>query len=163
MIKSGMLSRLKAILDKVLGTVVAALLGLLVLTVVWQVVSRYVLQDPSSATDELSRYLLIWVALLGAAYATGQHIHLAIDIFKDKINTRFANIFTNTIIIAFAVAALVVGGSRLVQLTLTLGQKSAALQLPLGYIYLVLPLSGILIALYGLIHIFQPRIDPTWK
>ena len=47
---------------------------------------------------------------------------------------------------------LVVGGSGLVWLTLDLGQTSAALQIPLGYVYLVLPLSGLLMMYYSALH-----------
>ncbi len=46
------------------------------------------------------------------------------------------------------------GGLRLVLLTLELEQVSAALGLPMGLVYLVLPLSGVLIAVYALINIF---------
>jgi TRAP-type C4-dicarboxylate transport system permease small subunit len=44
---------------------------------------------------------------------------------------------------------MVFGGARLMTITLYLGQTAAALQMPLGYIYLVLPLSGLLIAFYS--------------
>ena len=74
-------------MDRTLALIVSVLLTMLLFTVVWQVFSRYVLKDPSSYTDELARYLLIWVALLGAAYATGQKLHLAIDLLQNKIRS----------------------------------------------------------------------------
>ena len=52
-------------------------------------------------------------------------------------------------IATFAVLVLVIGGTRLVELTLVLGQTSAALQVPRGYVYLALPLSGIVILVYA--------------
>jgi TRAP-type C4-dicarboxylate transport system permease small subunit len=58
--------------DTFLGTLVTIFMGVLVLNVLWQVISRFIVGHPSSFTDELAGFLLIWVGLLGAAYATGQ-------------------------------------------------------------------------------------------
>jgi TRAP-type C4-dicarboxylate transport system permease small subunit len=55
---------------------------MMVLNVAWQVLTRFVLQNPSSYTEELARYLLIWLGLLGAGYCVGQRSHLAIDIYR---------------------------------------------------------------------------------
>lgn len=62
---------MRKIIDRSLEYVLMALLSVLVIDVLWQVASRYVLTAPSSMTDELAGYLLIWVGLLGAAYVSG--------------------------------------------------------------------------------------------
>jgi TRAP-type C4-dicarboxylate transport system permease small subunit len=67
------MQRLKTIIDRVLGGFLALAMALAVAAVLWQVFSRYVLADPSSFTDELVRYLMVWIGLLGAAYAAGGH------------------------------------------------------------------------------------------
>jgi TRAP-type C4-dicarboxylate transport system permease small subunit len=126
-------------------------MGVMVLNVLWQVASRYLLDSPSSFTDELAGFLMIWVGLLGAAYATGKGLHLAIDIVYDMagiLTKRRLLYLINLLIILFALSVLVIGGSRLVYLTLYLKQLSATLEVPLGYVYLVLPLSGLLIIYY---------------
>ncbi len=73
----------------------------------------------------------------------------------------FSGLFIDLCVFVFALFAMVVGGIRLVSLTLSLEQVSAALQLKLGYVYLVLPLSGILIMFYAGIqmseHVRQMR------
>ena len=51
-------------INKIVRLVLIILLSLLVIDVVWQVFTRYILQAPSTFTDELARYLLIWVSLL---------------------------------------------------------------------------------------------------
>ena len=160
--------RLKAAVDRALGGVLAGLMGLLTLDVLWQVFTRFVLRDPSSFTDELARYLLIWVALLGGAYTAGQRMHLAIDLLPASLHGRRRHalgLLIEGVVLAFAVGVMVVGGARLVGLTLLLGQTSAALRVPLGYVYAVLPLSGALIAFYSLVflgeHLRGLRGDPT--
>lgn len=140
------------VVDRALGWVLVALMGIAVINVLWQVFTRFVLADPSSFTDELARYLLIWIGLLGASYATGMQMHLAIDLLPAKLTGRprfYVGVLIEACIFLFAVAVLVVGGIHLVSLTLMLGQTSAALHVPLGYVYLILPLSGLLMMYYA--------------
>ena len=73
---------MRKIIDKGLELSLIFLMAFLVVDVLWQVLSRYILVSPSSVTDELAGYLLIWVGLLGAAYVSGKNEHLAIDYFN---------------------------------------------------------------------------------
>ena len=139
--------------DKILSMVLVALMSIMVLNVLWQVASRYVLSAPSLFTDELANFLLIWVGLLGAAYAAGQKAHLSIDILPSQLTgekKKKLNLIIGILTILFALTVMVIGGSRLVYLTWSLEQLSATLRVPLGYIYLVIPISGILIIYYAI-------------
>jgi len=140
------------IIDKTLGWVMVVLMAVLVIDVVWQVTTRYVLGSASSYTEEIARYLLIWIGLLGSAFAYRKNLHLAFDYFSEKVTGRrkkWLGYFIHTLIALFSLMVLVVGGSYLVLLTWELNQVSAALQIKLAYIYSVLPLSGLLIILYA--------------
>lgn len=139
--------------DTLLGTLVTVFMGVLVLNVLWQVISRFIIGHPSSFTDELAGYLLIWVGLLGAAYATGQKQHLAIDLISRKLSeekNKRLQTFINILITAFALIVLVIGGSNLVYITFHLNQISSALQIPVGFVYLVIPVSGLFIMYYAI-------------
>ena len=151
---------MKKSLDKILGSTLVFLMAFIVLAVLWQVFSRYVLQNSSSVTEEIARYLMIWIGILGAAYASGQQEHLAINILPPKLNERNRirlRIGINILIILFAVSALIIGGGNLVYISYLLGQTSAALNLPLSVVYAVLPISGILIIVYKLNEVFKPK------
>lgn len=151
-----MMNKLRPKIDRTLEIVLILLTSVLVLDVLWQVFSRYVLSSPSSFTDELAGYLLIWVSLLGAAYVAGKKEHLAIDILLQRspqARQRILRIVIELVILGFALSVLVVGGSWLVYTRFYLGVKSAALQLPLGYVYIVLPLSGLIISYYSSLHL----------
>lgn len=127
-------------------------MAILVLDVLWQVASRYLFNSPSSFTDELAGFLLIWVGLLGAAYGTGIKIHLAIDLLPSKLSfdrRKYLEVIINCLIAVFSLLVFVIGGSWLVYTRFYLGQVSAALEIPLGYVYLVLPVSGLLIIFYA--------------
>jgi len=135
------------------GYSVGFILFVMLLSVCWQVFTRYVLNDPSSITDELSRYLLIWLGMLGGAYVAGRHEHLAIDILPERLSPDRREILEyiiTALIIAFVGGAMVIGGSRLVYVTHSLGQTSAAMQIPLSWVYSIIPISGILIVLFKL-------------
>nr|WP_136252039.1 TRAP transporter small permease [Ningiella ruwaisensis] len=150
------MNKLAGLIQKGLEAVLVILLAALVMLVLWQVASRFLLSSPSSFTDELSRYLMIWVALLGAAWVTAIKAHLAIDLLSERLKPAYAirlQVLLQLLILGFALGVLVYGGSNLVHLTLRLEQVSAALELPLGYVYLVLPASGLLISFFSIHHI----------
>lgn len=149
---------LRARIDKALEYLLVLLMGSLVLDVVWQVASRYILKNPSSFTDELATFLLIWVGLAGAAYVKGKNQHLAIDILHSKLNPLQLNhmmILINILVAAFCLSVMVVGGSWLVYTRFVLGQVSASLQIPVGYVYAIVPLSGLLMVYYSTDDIIQ--------
>jgi len=152
------MNKIKLKIDKVIEIVLMGLLSLMVFNVSWQVFSRFILGDPSSWTEELTRYSLIWLGMLGAGYVTGKKMHLAIDYFANKTKEpirSYIELFIHTTVLLFALAVMVVGGSNLVGLTLYLEQISASLQIQLGYVYLALPISGLLIMFYSVENIFE--------
>ena len=141
----------RILVDRVLGAVLVTIMAVMVVNVIWQVFTRFVLGAPSSYTEELARFLLIWVSLLGGAYAAGQRMHLAIDVVTSRLGEASrarADTAIHVAVLLFAFAAMVVGGVRLVYLSFALEQMSAALRLSLGYVYLVVPISGLLIIFY---------------
>lgn len=149
---------LKQSVDRIVSTALIILMGLMVINVTWQVLSRYIFQNPASFTDELSRYMLVWLGMLGAAYVAGQDQHLAIDIVLRKLEGKAkANlqILINSLVIVFVIAVMILGGSNLVYITFILEQKSATLQVPLAYIYAIIPVSGLLVLFYQLSQIFD--------
>jgi TRAP-type C4-dicarboxylate transport system permease small subunit len=140
-------------IDKGLEWTLVFIMSVLVIDVLWQVTSRYLMKSPSSFTDELAGYLLVWVGLLGAAYVAGRREHLAIDILLQKSSPQRRyklELIISVLIIIFAVTVMVIGGSWLAYTRFFLSVKSAALGLPLGFVYLVLPISGVLIAYFDI-------------
>lgn len=145
--------KLRVYVDKILEKLLIILMSLLVIDVLWQVTSRYILSSPSSFTDELAGFLLIWVSLFGAAYVTGRKEHLAIDLLLQKSNHKNKlrlELFIHFVVFTFSFFVLVIGGIWLVYTRFILSVKSAALQLPLGYVYIVLPVSGLIILIYSI-------------
>lgn len=151
------MTKLIHFVDTLLKWFLAGLMGGIVLVVCWQVVSRYVLNAPSSVTEELSRTLLIWIGMVGAAFAYRTGVHLGLDIvtrrFNAALQNKLAMVLTASVVI-FAIAVMVIGGGNLVALTWELNQMSASLGIKMAYIYIAVPLSGVLIAFYGICQLY---------
>ena len=147
------LDKARGVMDRALSHTLAALMLFMVLVVLWQAFTRFALSAPASGTEEMVRFALLWLSLLGASYGFGQGAHLAIDLLPSALGARARRVHRGialAVIAFFALSILVVGGGRLVRLTLALGQSSASLSLERGYVYLVLPLSGGIILFYVL-------------
>ncbi|GBD91961.1 sialic acid TRAP transporter permease protein SiaT [bacterium BMS3Abin04] len=150
------MNKVKRQLDNILSKIVIFIMAFMVINVLWQVFSRFVMKSPSSFTEELARYLLIWLGILGASYATGQKLHLAIDLLPTKLKGKkklYLDIIIELCILIFSLSVMVIGGARLMLITFDLNQISAALQIPLGYVYVVIPLSGLIMSFYSLFFI----------
>ncbi|MGF1688983.1 TRAP transporter small permease [Photobacterium japonica] len=146
------MNKLVGYINRGLSVFTVSLSSFLVVCVIWQVLSRYVIGKPSTVTDELARYLFMWVALIGAAYTTGQKRHLAIDLLTMKLTGKRKLINEIVIQIAIAVFAFIVlvyGGTNLALKTLSTGQLTPALGMQMGYIYFCLPISGLLMIFYS--------------
>ncbi len=149
---------LKRILDKLLEILLMVSVAVLVVDVLWQVFTRFVMGNPSSWTEELATYLLIWVSLLGAAVALGRGAHLGIDYFTQKLsnhNRLQTELFVFAVVTLFSLLVMVGGGTGLVIRTYALKQISVALHIPMGYVYLAVPISGAFLVLYSMIGFFE--------
>jgi TRAP-type C4-dicarboxylate transport system permease small subunit len=141
------------ILDAVLKPALIGLVVLMVAAVSWQVISRYVFSAPSSWTEEIARFLLIWIGVLGAAYAFRTGVHLGLDVLPKKLSgmpQAALKHFSLSVVMLFSVTVLIIGGGSLVSLTWELRQYSAVLGLPMAFVYSVIPLAGLLICLYAI-------------
>ena len=128
----------------------------LVACVVWQVLSRYILGDPSTITDELARYLFMWTGLIGAAYTTGQKKHLSINLLTANltgVGKQASELIIEAATVLFASIIMLYGGGKLFLKVLAMGQVSPALGIPMGYVYLAIPAAGALILFYSILSI----------
>lgn len=120
----------------------------------WQVFTRYVLQNPSSWSEELVSYLFAWASLLGASLVTGERGHMNIPILVEKLSPsmqRTLGIFGELVAFAFSLIILVYGGVQITQLAM--GQMTSSLGVAVGVFYVVMPLCGVLNMIYTVLNI----------
>ena len=145
-------------LDGTLESILVILMSGMVLNVLWQITTRYLLGDPSSVTEEVARFGLIWLGMLGASYGFGRKVHLSVGLVDEFLDSRIAEdhllriglkLVSLGCVGIFAALILVMGGFNLVSLSLDFNQNSAALGVPLGAVYSVLPISGVIVLVYS--------------
>ena len=154
---------MKKTIDKYLGYILVILMAGMTLDVLWGVITRYAVGSQADWTEELARFLLIWIGILGAAYASGQRMHLSIDLLMPKlgpVNQKRLTYFIDLLIIVFAFAVMVIGGLRLLYITWVLEQLSASMQFPMYLVYSVVPLSGLIVIYYKINDLVTVRKTP---
>ncbi|MFQ2369261.1 TRAP transporter small permease [Aeromonas enteropelogenes] len=145
------LTSIKQKVDLAVSYFCIALVGVMTLLVTYQVVTRYLFNSPSAVSEVLSRYLFIWLVLIGGAYVFGLREHMAITFMRDRMphNVRILmEMIGELATTAFALLVLTVGGY--IGMNRQMGQLDSALQIPIGVIYAAIPISGVLAVFYCL-------------
>jgi len=136
-------------LTGILSWITMGLMVVLLGALTWQVISRYVLKNPSTVTEELSRLLLMWLGLLGSALGFLLRKHLSFETLAEKasptMKERLFEISEATVVLFGAL--LLIGGAIVVYKTAQLGQTSAVLGISYALVYSVLPITGAIICL----------------
>ena len=159
----GML-KFKAVMVTALDAVLIVAVALLVFDVVWGVFTRYVMGEQAKWTEELARFLLVWVALLGGAVAFGTKGHLGVDYFVGKFHPEVQKgmaVVSHLIVLFFAGAIFLYGGIRVVFDALVMEQMTPALGLKMGYVYLALPLSGVFMVIFTVENLIETLLTPA--
>lgn len=148
------MKQLRNIIDKAMRSLCAVAMAALTLLVIWQVFTRYILNHPSTWSEELAAYMFAWVTVFGAAYVFGKREHMNIPVIVERfssVNQNSLQILAEVLNLIFALTVMVYGGFEITQLTM--GQLSSSLPLQMGYFYMCIPISGIFITLYSVLNI----------
>ena len=155
---------MRKVIDKIIEVLCTVIMGYMVIAVCWQVITRFVLKNPSTTSEEILRYLLVWTTMVGGAYAYGRRKHLSINMLTKKLpfkQQKMLDILIQIIVMVFAVVVMIMGGFHLV--STTSNQISAALHLPMPVVYASIPVGGILIIFYALIFILEDIKEMSGK
>ena len=148
------LNNIRKVINTVIKIACILLFGFMVIIGTYQILVRYIFNNPSTISEELLTYSFTWMSLFAAAYVFGKREHMRMGFLADKLNKKkltILNSIIEIITIAFALIVMVYGGVSITSLSMT--QKTASLGIPMGYIYIVLPITGIIITLYGILNI----------
>lgn len=132
--------------------------SLIVMTVLtcWQVFTRYVLNNPSTWSEELVGYLFAWASLFGASLITGERGHMNIPVVVDLMPAgaqKFFAIFGEIIAMSFSAVILILGGYQITQLAM--GQMTSSLGVAVGIFYIAMPVCGVINILYTALNIYD--------
>ena len=122
----------------------------------WQIFTRFILNNPSKWTEELLRYALIWLTMLGVPYAYGRGQHISIGFITGtftKKGTLKNQIFIEILVLFLSVFVMIAGG--IMVSVNAAGQVSPAMQIPMQFYYIGVPICGILTAAYSVQRLLQ--------
>lgn len=145
------LTRFDNLLAKAEAAVLITLVAVMTLIVFLQVVYRYVLVQPLYWSEELARYLFIWLSMLGATLALQKRGHFGLDFFHRMLSDqkrRFLQ-FLIHFFVGCVIFVILIQGVRLVQATAL--QKSPAMEISMGWAYACLPVGAGLMAIHLLV------------
>ncbi|WP_047151804.1 TRAP transporter small permease [Aneurinibacillus tyrosinisolvens] len=117
--------------------------------VFYGVLMRYVFNEPKAWVEEIANYTLVWGALLGVSVALRNNHHIQVDILYDKLPRRMqrlVDLFANLMGILFSIFFMYYG-YVLVAKRYTSGMVSMDVGIPMWMVYLILPISGIMLLL----------------
>lgn len=141
-------------IDLVLSSACAVVFAAMVVIGTYQIVTRFIFRRPSTVSEELLTYSFTWMALLASAYVFGKRDHMRMGFAADKLSKgaqRILNLVSEILIIILATSVMVYGGMTIMDLTMT--QSTASLGIPMGVVYTIIPLSGVLIVIYAVLNI----------
>lgn len=145
-------------LCRTLEAVLIVAVFVLVIDVLWGVFTRYAMGAQAEWTEELARFLLIWISLLGGAVAFGEKAHLGVDYFVGLFDTsaqKMLAVFAQLVVLFFAISIFLIGGTRVVIDTLGMGQDTPALGIQMGYVYLALPIAGAFMVIFTIERLLE--------
>lgn len=148
------MTALRKVLDRILEVLAGVSFLVMVALTCWQVFTRYILNNPSSWSEELVAYLFAWASLLGASLITGERGHMNIPIVVEKMSPgtqKALAILGELIAMIFSAIILVYGGVKIS--SLAMGQMTSSLGVAVGVFYVVMPLCGVLNIIYTVLNI----------
>lgn len=129
------------------------LIALSVFTVViifGQVFMRYVLSSSLAWSEEIARYAFIWMIYIGVSYGVKKGRHLGVDAFSDLFQEKgkiILAIIANFCFLVFSAIVVYFGFDIVLRIT----RESAALQLPIGWVYAA-PVAGMILTMLRLLQ-----------
>ena len=156
--------RLRA-LNRVLITLETVAVGVLLIAVcdvvLLQVLMRYLFAAPNPWSEEVSRFCFIWMSLLGASLAVAHRAHFRFDQVTRRLGSRGRRAVERVAGAVMLLFALLLIGTGVALMDLTMGERSAALNLPVALVYAAVPVSGVLMATHMLAGPLPDDRDPT--
>ncbi|MGN1140822.1 MAG: TRAP transporter small permease [Oliverpabstia sp.] len=150
------MNKIRKVINKGVEYVSVFLIVVMVLLVLWQVIARYILNSPSSFSEALTRYLFVWLVLVTSTYAFGCREHMRIEVLLSSMSERirkYVNIGIEIVTIIFSACIMTFGGSVITRMQMV--QTDSSLHIPMGVIYSIIPVCGVIIIFYCICNIMD--------
>lgn len=139
-------ARLSAAIARTLDILLAVMLAVLVASLGWQVFGRYVLDRAPAWSEELARFLMVWITMLGAAAVMRDRGHIAVTALPDVLPPTARRVLgvVSDLVVLWVAWIVGVHGAALADLLSM--QASPAFEVTMAVPYAALPVGAALIA-----------------
>ena len=133
--------------EKIVGYLLITGLAVIIALMTMQIINRYFVKSPFAWTEELCRYLFVWITILGSGLALRNFELVGFELFIDKVSPRVRKIMQVAGLIGISTFAYIftVYGTKLMQIAIKGKTITPALGVPMSWIYIIFPLGGGLI------------------
>lgn len=147
---------MKKIINKMMEVMLGSIFIIMLCMTIWQIFTRFILNDPSSFTEEILRFSIIWLVILGSSYATLNDLHFGMTLVSNSltgVKEKITKLFTLVVTLAFNIGVFVIGGY--ITAKNNMGQASPILELSIGMIYMMFVISGVMSAVIIILKIIN--------
>lgn len=148
------LHKIRRVVDLVLSSACAVIFAAMVVIGSYQIITRFIFKSPSTVSEELLTYSFTWMALLASSYVFGKRDHMRMGFMADKAGPggqKVLSMISEVLIMLLAASVMIYGGVTIMDLTMT--QSTASLGIPMGVVYTIIPISGVLIVFYAVLNL----------
>ncbi|MCF0104509.1 MAG: TRAP transporter small permease [Eggerthellaceae bacterium] len=147
---------IRSVYDVIISGLSGVIFAFMFFLGIYQIITRYLLNAPSTWSEELLTYAFVWMVMFGSAFIFGKREHMRMSFIADKIKgttRRLLESFIELLIDIFSVMVMIAGGTFITNLTFP--QVTASLGITMAYIYVIIPISGVLILVYSIFNLIE--------
>jgi TRAP-type C4-dicarboxylate transport system permease small subunit len=149
------------IINRVTEYTIAVMMGVMTIIIALQVFTRYVLNDSLTWTEEIGRYLMIWICFLGSAMALKYGEHISVTFIEERLPRRIrqgVRVAIALTVLAFFALATWVGVLMTLQVS---DQQAPVTWISMAWAYSCIPVGCFFMMIHALAHLAQYRGDPA--
>ncbi len=147
---TGLIVRGVDALNRLVGWILAALLAVMTVLITWQVFARFVMGSPLTFSEEVSRFAMVWMTMLGAAYAYRHGTLISVDILTGLGGPKVTRVLNLVIAICSIVFAWVLLSEGISITGRVVGQTAPSTRVSMAWLYAAIPVGAGLIILNAL-------------
>ena len=137
------------------GWALISFVVVMTIVVLLQVIYRYLLMQPLHWSEELARYLFVWISILGAALSVHRRGHFGMDFFFKMLPLRWRPSFASFIFLLMGIVVMVLLVQGIILVQKTADQQSPAMEISMGWAYASVPVGAALMAVHLLVIILK--------
>ncbi|WP_347712433.1 TRAP transporter small permease [uncultured Fretibacterium sp.] len=142
-------TRVLDFLEKILRLATSCLFVVMVASIAYQIVLRYIFSKANAWSEELARYAFVWLVMLAASLGARRGRHMCIDFIVEKLPVLLKNLVAMTTRLLAVFFFLVLGWKGSELLSFTMNQNSTGLEISMAFIYLAIPVGAFFMILFS--------------